>query len=126
MPIAIIESHRELESVARTFLEKTGARQAARALLDAPDEPPPSFWNEIAGMGWMGLHIPEDFGGAGYGLPELVVVLQELGRALAPGPFLPTVMASATIVRSGTGRRLGQLAVAWNRACYADHESNQP
>src|SRR5438067_1561871 len=109
MPIAIIESHRELESVARTFLEKAGARGAARALLDAPDEALLSFWNEIARMGWLGLHIAEDFGGAGYGLPELVIVLQELGRALAPGPFLPTVLASAAIVRSATKEQQHEL-----------------
>src|SRR4029079_2826300 len=40
-------------------------------------------------------------GGSGYGLPELVVVLQELGRALAPGPFLPTVLASTVIATAG-------------------------
>ena len=51
MPIAIIDAHRELESVARTFLEKTGARAQARALLDATDESLPSFWKEIAGDG---------------------------------------------------------------------------
>ena len=102
MPIAIVESHRELESVARTFLEKVGARAASRALLDAPDEALPAFWNEAASLGWLGLHIAEDFGGAGFGIPELVIVLQELGRALAPGPFLPTVMASAAIARSAT------------------------
>src|SRR5439155_13328669 len=92
-----------------TFLEKTGARAQARALLDGTDESLPSFWKEIAGMGWLGLHIPEDFGGAGYGLPELVVVLQELGRAVAPGPFLPTVMASAAIARTATKEQQHEL-----------------
>jgi 3-oxochol-4-en-24-oyl-CoA dehydrogenase len=100
MPIAILDAHRELESVARDFLGKVDARKQARDLLDARDESLPSFWSEIAGMGWMGLHISEDMGGAGYGLPELVVVVQEMGRACAPGPFLPTVMASATLVRA--------------------------
>src|ERR1051325_11102882 len=112
MPIAIIDAHRELESVARTFLEKVGARAQARALLDATDEQLPSFWKEIAGMGWLGLHLPEDFGGAGYGLPELVVVLQELGRALAPGPFLPTVLASTTINRTASKEQQADLLPA--------------
>ncbi len=109
MPIAIIDSHRELESVARTFLDKAGARAEARALLDATDDALPSFWKEIAGLGWLGLHISEDFGGAGYGLPELVVILQEMGRADAPGPFLPTVMASTTIVRTATKEQQADL-----------------
>ncbi len=109
MPIAIIDAHRELESVARAFLDKTKARTQARALLDATEEALPSFWKEAAGLGWLGLHLAEDFGGAGYGLPELVVVLQELGRALAPGPFLPTVMASAAIARTATKEQCHEL-----------------
>jgi 3-oxochol-4-en-24-oyl-CoA dehydrogenase len=109
MPIAILDSHRELESVARSFLEKAGARAEARALLDATDDALPSFWKEIAGLGWLGLHISEDFGGAGYGLPELVVILQEMGRADAPGPFLPTVMASTTIARTATKEQQAEL-----------------
>ncbi|HEX9530370.1 MAG TPA: acyl-CoA dehydrogenase family protein, partial [Acidimicrobiales bacterium] len=97
MAIAITEAHRDLESVARSFLSRAGARAAARALLDAPDEALPAFWADLVELGWLGLHLPEELGGSGYGLEELVVVIQELGRALAPGPFLPTVLASATI-----------------------------
>ena len=89
MPIALTDTHRELESVARAFLENVGARGAARDLLDAPTEELPKFWPDLVDLGWLGLHLPEEVGGSGYGLPELVVVLQELGRAAAPGPFLP-------------------------------------
>ncbi len=102
MPIAISDTHRELESVARSFLESAKARAEARALLDAPDEKLPAFWDDLVGLGWLGLHLPESVGGSGYGLPELVVVLQELGRAVAPGPFLPTVLASTVIATAGT------------------------
>jgi alkylation response protein AidB-like acyl-CoA dehydrogenase len=83
MPIALTDTHRELENVARAFLENVNARAAARALLDAPTEELPKFWDELAELGWLGLHLPEDVGGSGYGLPELVVVLQELGRGRA-------------------------------------------
>jgi len=48
-------------------------------------------------LGWLGLHLPEAHGGSGYGLEELVVVVEELGRGVAPGPFVPTVIASAVI-----------------------------
>jgi alkylation response protein AidB-like acyl-CoA dehydrogenase len=102
MPIALTDTHRELESVARAFLESAGARAAARALLDAPEEELPKFWPDLVDLGWLGLHLPEGVGGSGYGLPELVVVLQELGRAAAPGPFLPTVSASTLIRDAGT------------------------
>jgi 3-oxochol-4-en-24-oyl-CoA dehydrogenase len=109
MPIAIIDSHRDLESVARTFLDKAGARAEARSLLDATDETLPSFWKEIASLGWMGINLSEEVGGAGFGLPELVVILQEMGRALAPGPFLPTVMASTAISRTASKEQQAAL-----------------
>ncbi|HET9890286.1 MAG TPA: acyl-CoA dehydrogenase, partial [Mycobacterium sp.] len=53
-------------------------------------------------LGWLGLHVDEEYGGSGYGLPELVVVIEELGRTVAPGPFVPTVIASAVIAKDGT------------------------
>jgi len=54
----------------------------------------PRAWAE---RGLFGLHLPEDAGGQGYGLPELAVVLEETGRALLPGAFLPTDLASAVL-----------------------------
>jgi alkylation response protein AidB-like acyl-CoA dehydrogenase len=102
MGIAITEAHRELEGVANAFLESSGARAANRALLDAPDESMPSFWGDLANLGWLGLHLPEECGGSGYGLEELVVVVEALGRAVAPGPFVPTVAASAIIAAAGS------------------------
>src|SRR5690606_4447511 len=52
-------------------------------------------------LGWLGLHIPEEHGGSGYSLEELAVVVEALGRAVAPGPFVPTVIASAVIAAAG-------------------------
>ena len=57
----------------------------------------PPFWDDLVALGWLGLHLPEARGGSGFGLPELVVVVEELGRAVAPGPFVPTVIASAVL-----------------------------
>ncbi len=51
----------------------------------------------MAELGWLGLHLPESLGGSGYGLEELVIVVEELGRAMTPGPFVPTVIASALL-----------------------------
>jgi alkylation response protein AidB-like acyl-CoA dehydrogenase len=112
VPIAISDAHRELEGVARSFLAKADARAHARALLDAPDETLPPFWTELAQLGWLGLHLPESVGGSGYGLPELAVVVQELGRAVAPGPFLPTVMASAVVALAGDEAQQADLLPA--------------
>src|SRR5215469_13597012 len=101
MPIAITDDHRDLAKTASDFLSKNGARGAARALLEAQTEPLPGFWAGMGNIGWLGLHIPEKYGGSGFGLPELVIVIEELGRAVAPGPFVPTVIASAVISALG-------------------------
>ena len=109
MGIALTDDHRELADVARAFLTSQKARWAARSLLDAPDESRPPFWHDLVELGWLGLHIDEEYGGSGYGLPELVVVIDELGRAVAPGPFVPTVIASAVIAKDGTADQRARL-----------------
>jgi len=109
MGIAISDDHLELSSVADTFLERTGARAEARSLLDATEESLPAAWKEMADLGWLGLHLPEAHGGSGYGLAELAIVVEALGAAVAPGPFLPTVWASAVIAAVGTDAQQAQL-----------------
>jgi alkylation response protein AidB-like acyl-CoA dehydrogenase len=84
MSIALTEEHQELARVARSFLEAHG------------------FWKEMAQLGWMGLHVDEARGGQGFGLQELSIVLEALGHAVAPGPFLPTTLASALLVECGS------------------------
>jgi len=116
MSIAITDDHRALAETASDFLSRNGARGAARALLDAQTEPLPAFWTEIGKLGWLGLHIPEKYGGSGFGLPELVVVAEELGRAVAPGPAVPTARwsgrrASGVRSRSGMTPRSGVRAL---------------
>ena len=101
MSIAINEDHRTLADTVSSFVQKRDATGAARSMLDAPTESLPELWEEIAGLGWLGLHLPESQGGSGYGLEELVIVVEELGRAVAPGPFVPTVIASAVIACAG-------------------------
>jgi alkylation response protein AidB-like acyl-CoA dehydrogenase len=63
----------------------------------------------MADLGWLGIHLPEEYGGSGGGLLELAVVLDELGRQVAPGPFLPTVLASAVIDQCGTTEQKERL-----------------
>lgn len=109
MGIAITDDHRELAEVARGFLTAHKARWAARSLLDASDEPRPAFWQNLVELGWLGLHVEEEYGGSGFGLPELVVVIEELGRTVAPGPFVPTVIASAVIAKNGTAEQKSRL-----------------
>ncbi|MFN8033296.1 MAG: acyl-CoA dehydrogenase [Mycobacterium sp.] len=109
MGIALTDDHRELGEVARSFLTAQKARWAARELLDAAEDHRPPFWAELAELGWLGLHVDEQYGGSGYGLPELVVVIDELGRAVAPGPFVPTAVVSAVISAVGTDEQKARL-----------------
>ena len=117
MSIALTDDHKALADTVAELLAKRDARGANRALLEADSEERPAFWHEVADLGLLGLHVPEDHGGSGFGLEELVVVVEQLGRAVAPGPFVPTVIASAVLVAAddtdapeavphGAGRRL--------------------
>jgi hypothetical protein len=101
MSIAITEDHRALAETVRSFADKRNLRGAARARLDSSDDVLPEFWAELADLGWLGLHLPEDVGGSGYGIDEAVIVVEELARAVAPGPFVPTVIAGAVIAAAG-------------------------
>jgi alkylation response protein AidB-like acyl-CoA dehydrogenase len=102
MSIALTEEHQELARIARSFLDARGARAESRARLEAPSDQLPVCWKEMAELGWMGLHVDEASGGHGFGLTELSIVLEALGHALAPGPFLATTLASALLVECGT------------------------
>src|SRR5437764_5549507 len=101
MSIAITEDHRALAATASELLRKREARVAARELLEAAEEPMPALWEDMVNLGWLGLHLPEEHGGSGYSIEELVIVVEELGRAIAPGPFLPSVIASAVVAAAG-------------------------
>jgi alkylation response protein AidB-like acyl-CoA dehydrogenase len=102
MPLGVSEEHAALHDSVRRWTETHCPPSVPRALLDAEREELPGFWASLVEQGWLGLHVAEADGGQGFGLTELVVVLEELGRVVAPGPFLPTVLASAAIA---AGRR---------------------
>ena len=101
MSIAITEEHRALAQSVADFLTNRQSRAAARSLLDAEVDALPAFWAELANLGLLGLHVPEDLGGSGFGLPETLVVAEQMGRYLAPGPFVPTVITSAVLAAAG-------------------------
>jgi len=93
---------KELRDVARRVLEAAGTVPAVRACAGAADAWVP-VWDDIVAAGWTGIAIPEDFGGAGASFADLAVVLVELGRALAPGPYLGSaVLATSGLLCGGT------------------------
>lgn len=101
MSIAISEDHRALASTVGDFLARNRVTGAARDLLEAGEETRPAFWADLASLGWLGIHLPEAYGGSGFGLAELVVIVEEMGRAVTPGPFVPTVIAAAVVAETG-------------------------
>jgi 3-oxochol-4-en-24-oyl-CoA dehydrogenase len=101
MSIAISEEHRALAQSVADFLTDHQSRAAARSLLTAEVEALPAFWTELGGLGLLGLHVPEELGGSGFGLAETLVVAEQMGRHLAPGPFVPTVITSAVLAAAG-------------------------
>ena len=112
MTIGLTEEHRALRDSVRAFAARNAGPDIVRKAVDSADEGSalPSFWPALADQGLLGLHLPEEFGGAGYGLVELAVVVEELGRAMVPGPFLPTTLAAAVLHRAAHSAHLAALA----------------
>ena len=101
MPMGISDEHLALHDAVRGWAERHCPPAVPRAQLDEPAEARPAFWSDLAAQGWVGIHLDEALGGEGYGIPELAVVLEELGAAAAPGPFLATTLASSVLQAAG-------------------------
>ncbi|RZL21913.1 MAG: acyl-CoA dehydrogenase [Rhodococcus sp. (in: high G+C Gram-positive bacteria)] len=109
MSIALSEDQRALAQSVRSYISRADPLAEARESLDNPTHELPSGWSTFAELGWLGVHLPEEYGGAGFGLPELSVVVEELGSAVTPGPLLPTVWASAVIAAAGAIEQQAEL-----------------
>jgi alkylation response protein AidB-like acyl-CoA dehydrogenase len=84
-----------LQRSAREFLTRECPPALVRETAKSDDGVPRDLYRKIAELGWMGLIVPEKDGGIGLGALDLVIVLEELGRVAAPGPFLATQLAIA-------------------------------
>ena len=84
----------------RSMLRDRMPPERVRAVMasDAPVDR--AFWRQAAELGWLGLALPEAAGGAGYGLPEAMLLFTELGRALAPGPWLGSVVGAQALQKT--------------------------
>lgn len=101
MGIALSEEHLELERAVRRFAEANFPREVMREALEAPRERLGAAWGRLAGQGWLGMAVPVASGGDGFGLVELGIVVEELGRAMAPGPFLPSALVALAMAHGG-------------------------
>ena len=81
-----------LKNSVRAALEEHCKSAHVRAMAEDSKGYSDELWSEMGKLGWLGLPFPEEHGGAGLGLVELAIVLEEMGRAAYPGPFFSTVV----------------------------------
>jgi len=102
MDIGFTEEQELLRETARKFLDSECDRRFVRARMAEPAAVNNEFWKKLADQGWLGIVYPEEDGGSGLGLVDLVVLMEEMGRRVMPGPFLSTVLlGGATIAEAG-------------------------
>jgi alkylation response protein AidB-like acyl-CoA dehydrogenase len=102
LSIAVTPEHEQLATSVRRWTERHAPPEVARATYEADDRTGrPEFWPALAEQGLLGLHLDEEFGGSGAGMVELAVVCEQLGRALVPGPIVPTMLGSVLVQRVG-------------------------
>src|SRR5213083_1084186 len=92
------DEQKQLRDEARKFFAEKCPPRAVRAVLDGNASYDRELWKGLADMGFLGVAIPEAFGGSGAGHLELCVVAEEIGRALAPVPFSSTVYLAAEAI----------------------------
>lgn len=103
MNFAFSEEQEELRNIVRSFLEAKSDEAAVRAQMETESGFDPDVWQQMAEqLGLQSLTIPEEFGGQGFGYVELIVVLEEMGKALLCAPYFSTVVLAAnTLINSG-------------------------
>jgi alkylation response protein AidB-like acyl-CoA dehydrogenase len=102
MDFAFSEEQEMLRRSTREFLAKECSSKVVRKLMESADAHDPALWKKMADLGWTALGIPEEYGGVGTFL-DLIVVLEEGGRSLLPGPFFATMgLAVPALIEAGT------------------------
>ena len=96
------EEEQMVKNLAREFLEAECPPQLARDMEKDDLGYPPELWKQMADLGWLGISLPESYGGQGLPLTYLGLIIEELGRAIAPVPFHSTMVAALTIAEAGT------------------------
>src|SRR5579862_2791891 len=103
MNFAFSEEQEELRKAVRRFLDDKSSEAEVRRLMETTEGYDQAVWDQMASqLGLQGLIIPEEFGGSGYTYVELVVVLEEMGRALLCAPYFSSVaLAANALLTSG-------------------------
>lgn len=102
MDIKLNEDQLEIAKHARRFCENESSMEYVRTMFEDERGCTDEVWARMAEMGWMGMRIPASYDGLELGLLDLAVVLEEMGRAVTPGPFFSTVLLAAeTLMAAG-------------------------
>lgn len=112
MNLDFTEEQQMLRKMAGDFLQRKCPKTLVRELEDDPAGYSPALWQEMAELGWLGLMIPEKYGGSEGGLMEVVILLEEMGRACLPSPFLSTVVLCGSTVLAAGGEEQKQDLLA--------------
>src|SRR6202020_894080 len=101
MDFGFTDDQRDIQRTARDLLSERAPRARVREHAEAHtvDE---ALWHELSELGWPGIAVSEQYGGQGLGQIELSILCEELGRSLAPVPFLASAMAASVIEHSGS------------------------
>jgi len=103
MEFALSEEQEMLRKSARDFLSAECPKALVRKVEESESGYSPELWKKMADLGWMGLALPEKFGGAGLSLLDMAILFEEFGRAAVPGPMFSTVvMGALPILQWGT------------------------
>jgi alkylation response protein AidB-like acyl-CoA dehydrogenase len=100
MDLDLSEEQHMLRTFARDFLERECPESYVREMEEDEKGYSPQFWSKLAAQGWPGLLVPEHLGGAGMSFLDLVVLAEEFGRFLVPGPFLPDSLAAIALLEA--------------------------
>src|ERR671924_781023 len=103
MDFGFSQEQEMLRATARKFFENECPSSFVRARMAEPAGVTPDFWTKLGEQGWLGLVYPEEYGGSGLGFVDLVVLMEEMGRASMPGPFFSTVvLGGLAILEAGS------------------------
>ncbi|MCE2464384.1 MAG: acyl-CoA dehydrogenase family protein, partial [Dehalococcoidia bacterium] len=103
MDLGFNETQQMLKNSAREFLARECQQTLIRAMEEDEQGYSPQLWRQMVDLGWTGLAFPEEYGGTGGNFLDLAVLLEEVGRALVPGPFFSTVvLGGLTVLDAGS------------------------
>jgi len=122
------EDQKLLQKTVQDYLAEHSPLSVCRAILEGKERYSEELWKGAAEMGWLGAAVPEEYGGAGFGQLELVLIAQEIGRSLAPIPFSSSVyLATEALLRLGSDelkkKHLPGLVAGDRIGCYAVAEN---